>query len=344
MATNKIKATDGSKQTSLGAGVALGNTGNKTPTTTQAEVYGTDIPLGTKNQFDRKSPAYIDRTVSNPSGYTQTGVASYGDGKIARSNTWKWDISTLKHDIAFANGSKPIIQNSSQNKVRVSEVFDKNGATVSYTWTVPSNIDLSDSVYIQCVGAGGNGVAADAGAPHQSKGGGGGAYAAKEIKTTARIGASYTLTIGEANTTNTSVVDSASATVVLARSGADYTVGAASSSTGDTKYNGGAGGTLAGALSPTGAGGGGGASGSEVGAGAAGSNGNASLTNVAGGIATGIGGSGGYGADNANSGTSVINGSTPGGGGGGGGLDDDSALAPGVGGPGRIVISYTIFV
>lgn len=195
MATNNItNTTAGNKQTILGAGVILGNRGSKTPTATQSDINGVDLSLGTVNKFARKSPAYIDRTESNPSGYNANGTENYGNGKIARVQGWKTDDGFFEHTVTFSNGSKPVYQTS--NSVSQTGVVTFISSDLSTTWQVPGNCT---SLTFEILGKGGNGgdtTSFNSG----GGGGGGGAFVLSNNLTNRLNGQILTLTINSSTT------------------------------------------------------------------------------------------------------------------------------------------------
>ena len=171
--------------------------------------------------------------------------------------------------------------------------------TATGSYSKPGNWNDADNS-IECVGPGGDGAADEDG----GAGGGGGAYA--KIVNEA-IASSTSVTVG----TGGSTTDTAFGTACIADAGKNAVTitggagGLATGSTGTTKYDGGAGGTVfgnnngggggGGAAGPTGAGkaGGTGANSADAGNGGGGSNGGSS---TAGGAAGGVvGGAGGHG-------------------------------------------------
>ena len=211
------------------------------------------------------------------------------------------------------------------------------------TWTSPSDIPVGTTAIIECWGGGGAGCAGQVGV--QTAGGGaGGAYAKKTVTINPSTGYTYTVGAGGSpkgtNGGNTKWINSSPVCEAAggpSRNTSTYSGAIAAtsgSSTGDTIYLGGNGGSGFMAKYNFG-GGGGGSSGGTSANGAAGSNGT-DTTGGAGGTVAG-GGSGGAGAVSGNG----SNGTAPGGGGGGFGYLGN---ASGTGGDGQIKITYDVTV
>jgi len=111
--------------------------------------------------------------------------------------------------------------------------------TASGTWVCPSGVT---SVDVECLAGGSGGRRPSGGSG--GRGGGGGAYS-KKVGITVVPGNSYTVTVGAGGAENAFGSDSwfINTSTVLAKASVTVGVGGlASSSIGDTKYNGGSGG------------------------------------------------------------------------------------------------------
>jgi len=217
----------------------------------------------------------------------------------------------------------------------------------SYTWTCPSNVS---SVQIECWGAGGAGCSESLeGGYGAGAGGGGGAYS-KKNSYSVTPGSGYTVNVGAGGTYSTTYGTDGgdtyfvSTAVCMAKGGTHGSAwntggvgGSASSSVGDTKYNGGNAGESS---SSNGWGGGGG---SSAGTASAGNYTSLNTQNQNAGTQVSGGGYGGAGGDAVPSGGGTgQNGGSPGGGGGGNGYNDGGGWNHGgSGGAGKVLLTYS---
>lgn len=206
-------------------------------------------------------------------------------------------------------------------------------------WTVPSGVT---SVTVQCWGAGGGSAGSAAAPSGGAEGGGGGAYASSILTVTPGASIPYSVGSGGAGGTANNLGHDGTQTTfntssVIAKPGLAATLssvglgGTAAASTGNSKHNGGNGGSASG----TGGSGGGSSAGSSAG----GNNGGSvsGSTGGAGGAAPAQGGAGGNGGSAGGSGNA---GGSPGAGAGGPG-GGSVALAGSAGANGRIILTYT---
>lgn len=83
-----------------------------------------------------RSYARKDRTVSGPSGYSNAGIPTYGDGRTARAADWTVDDNLSKIEISYGNGQKPISHQIITNIVP--EYPPNTGVTIADATFVPS--------------------------------------------------------------------------------------------------------------------------------------------------------------------------------------------------------------
>jgi hypothetical protein len=104
-----------------------------------------------------RSYAKKDRTVSGPSGYSNAGTPTYGDGRTARAADWTVDDNLSKIEVSYGNGQKPI---SHQIITNIVQGYPPNtGVTITDAIFIGSTYDLivsfSDSLVSSTVTASG---------------------------------------------------------------------------------------------------------------------------------------------------------------------------------------------
>ena len=232
----------------------------------------------------------------------------------------------------------------------------------SYTWTCPNNVT---SITVECYGAGGGGGGANS---RGSGGGGGGGYAKSIINVTP--GTVYYLNVGAAGSagtagpsgtsggnggstwfnasstslyTSSNIAPTSTSSGILSSGGNGGTAATggaggsgATTNYGSTTYNGGNGAT--GVNSANNGGGGGGSSACST---SNGTNGGTTYSKNAGTAGTGGGNGGAGGAYVSSNSNAGVAGTSPGGGGGGCYYFSSTNVAGGLGGTGKVAISYT---